>query len=149
MALVIRLRQQGSRNRQTFRLVVTEKKTPRDGKYLEMLGWYNPLAGEGKELKVDHDRVLFWINNGAEITDKARHLVKKASPDVAQNLQARKFAKREKIREENKKSRNKKSALAKEAKTEKKAAPRKKAAAKKTTTRKKAAPKKAAAKKAE
>ena len=42
MALVIRLRQQGRNNRQTYRVVVVDSRYPRDGKYLEMLGWYNP-----------------------------------------------------------------------------------------------------------
>ena len=146
MALVIRLRQQGSRNRQTFRLVVTEKRNPRDGKYIEMLGWYNPLGSEGKQLKLDDERILFWVNNGAVLTKKAEDLVNQVSPEVAQNLKARKFAKRDKIREEHKKSRNRKKAGASE-KVEKKAAPKKEAAPKKTVRKK--ATTKAAAKKAE
>lgn len=131
MALVIRLRQQGSRNRQTFRLVVTEKTNPRDGKYIEMLGWYNPLAGEGKEYKVDQERVLFWLNNGAQLSEKARSLVSRAAPEVAQNLRAREFAKKDKLREGHKKSRKAKSEKAAKPAAKKAAAPKKKVARKK------------------
>ena len=53
MALMIRLRQQGRTNRQTYRLVVTDKKNPRDGKYIEMLGWYNPHEENEKNLFID------------------------------------------------------------------------------------------------
>ncbi len=48
MVLKIRLRQQGRTNRQTYRLVVTDIRNPRDGKYLEMIGWYNPFSQKEK-----------------------------------------------------------------------------------------------------
>ncbi|EKE20506.1 MAG: 30S ribosomal protein S16, partial [uncultured bacterium] len=74
MALVIRLRKMGKNNYQTFRLVVLDKRRPRDGKYLEMLGWYNPCA-EKNNLSIKNDRVQFWLEKGAEISDRAKALV--------------------------------------------------------------------------
>lgn len=82
MALVIRLRQQGSKNRQTFRLVVTDKRAPRGGKYLEMLGWYQPLLSNEKNGFVNSDRVEYWLRHGAEITDKAKSLLKRFAPQA-------------------------------------------------------------------
>jgi len=82
MAVVIRLRQQGARNQQTYRLVVTQKRNPRDGKYIEMLGWYNPFQENEKNAQVKEDRISFWISQGAEVTDKAKALIKRLAPSV-------------------------------------------------------------------
>jgi small subunit ribosomal protein S16 len=64
MALKIRLRQQGRKNRQTYRLVVTDIRNPRDGKYLEMIGWYNPF----------NKTVLFKLNASTTGLDKVHKL---------------------------------------------------------------------------
>jgi len=98
MALVIRLRQQGSKNAQTFRLVLTDKKAPRDGKYIEKLGWYNPLAKEDQQLHVDAERVGHWLNLGAQVTEKAKSLIKKASPEAVKLYSERDQKKRMKRR---------------------------------------------------
>lgn len=83
MALKIRLRQQGRNNLQVFRLVVTDSRTPRDGKYLEMLGWYNPtIAEEDKKIEVKEDRIQHWLDQGAELTDNVRCLLKKTAPTI-------------------------------------------------------------------
>jgi small subunit ribosomal protein S16 len=95
MALKIRLRQQGRANRQTFRLVVADIRSPRDGKYLEMLGWYIPFEAE-KNLSIDAERVSYWLNQGAEISHEAMSLLAKAAPEVYKNYQAKKQAKRTK-----------------------------------------------------
>jgi small subunit ribosomal protein S16 len=95
MALMIRLRQQGASGRQTFRLVVTDRRNPRDGKYLEMLGWYNPLAEGEKSMEIDVPRVLHWMEQGAIISDRARSLVKKTSPEFAQQMAEKSGARRE------------------------------------------------------
>ena len=71
MALKIRLRQQGRTNRQTYRLVVTDIRNPRDGKYLEMIGWYNPFSTT-QESQVDIERINYWVGQGAEITPSAQ-----------------------------------------------------------------------------
>jgi small subunit ribosomal protein S16 len=94
MALVIRMKQQGSNNRQTFRLVVTDIRHPRDGKYLEMLGWYNPTAEESKNLLIDVPRLEYWIGHGAQVSDRVKSLVKRYAPEVVQKMSARKVEKR-------------------------------------------------------
>ena len=87
MALKIRLRQQGRNNRTTYRLVVTDSRSPRDGKYVEMLGWYNPLENElEKSLSFKADRVQHWLDHGAQLTDKAKTLVKKLAPQIVSQL---------------------------------------------------------------
>jgi small subunit ribosomal protein S16 len=83
MALKIRLRQQGRTNYSVYRLVVTDSRAPRDGKYLEMLGWYNPVEVEDdKKVSVKADRIQHWMNLGAQLTDSAASLVKKTAPSI-------------------------------------------------------------------
>jgi len=97
MALVIRLKKTGRTNRQSFRLVVTDKKTPRDGKYLEMLGWYNPLEDQvQKNLSIKSDRVEFWLQKGAQLSEKAKALVKRSSPEIIKKLNEKKRLKKSK-----------------------------------------------------
>lgn len=96
--LVIRMRQQGANNRQTFRVVVTDERSPRDGKYLEMLGWYNPFAAEAKNLQLDIARLQYWIGVGAAVSDRVKSLVKRCAPEVIQQMTAKKVAQREKAR---------------------------------------------------
>jgi small subunit ribosomal protein S16 len=103
MALVIRMRQQGATNRQTFRLVVTDIRNPRDGKYLEMLGWYDPFKEEAKNLSIDVPRLQFWIDNGAVVSDRVKSLVKRYAPEVVQRMSVKKVEKMAKAREKRKK----------------------------------------------
>jgi len=99
MALVIRLKKMGRTNHKTFRLVVLDKRAPRDGKYLEMLGWYNPLEEEGeKHLFVKPDRIEFWMQKGALLSEKARFLVKKSAPQIIKDLNEKKRLKKVKIK---------------------------------------------------
>jgi small subunit ribosomal protein S16 len=102
MALVIRMRQQGANSRQRFRIVVTDSRNPRDGKYIEMLGWYNPFGEQDKNYSVDAERVQFWIGNGAQISDSVKALVKRFAPEVVKEMNARKVAKAAKKREKRK-----------------------------------------------
>lgn len=83
MALKIRLRQQGRTNRTSYRLVVTDSRSPRDGKYVEALGWYNPVEKEDdKILMVKPDRVQHWLSVGAQLTESAASLIEKSAPAV-------------------------------------------------------------------
>ncbi len=92
MALKIRLRSQGATNRVMYRLVVTDSRSPRDGKYLEALGWYNPYApDEANRVSFKADRVEHWINSGAELSECAESLVKKQAPAIIQSLNARRM----------------------------------------------------------
>ena len=83
MALKIRLRQQGRNNRATFRLVVTDCRSPRDGKYVEMLGWYSPFESKPElNLFIKTDRVQHWLEQGAQMSDNAKALIRKTDPSL-------------------------------------------------------------------
>lgn len=125
MALKIRLRQQGRKNRQTYRLVLADTRFPRDGKYLEMLGSYNPYQVEGN-VTVNAERLAHWLNLGAQPTPQVQALIAKTAPQVLKDFKDRIQAKRIKM-------------AAKRRASKKKAAPKAAAAAAK-------APKKAPAK---
>ncbi|MBS0634385.1 MAG: 30S ribosomal protein S16 [Verrucomicrobia bacterium] len=93
MALTIRLRSQGTTNRVMYRLVVTDSRSPRDGKYLEALGWYNPFgADDATRLCFKADRVQHWLNNGATISECAESLVKQTAPAIIKSLNERRLA---------------------------------------------------------
>jgi small subunit ribosomal protein S16 len=102
MSLKIRLRQQGRTNHLTYRLVLTEERTRRDGKYQEQLGWYKPEEKENT-ISVDGERIEYWLTKGAQLTEKARSLVKQAAPEVIKALDAREAAKKAKARAQRKK----------------------------------------------
>ncbi len=104
MALTIRMRQQGANSRQRFRLVVTDSRNPRDGKYLEMVGWYNPFGADDKNYFIDVPRIEYWLGNGAQISDRVKSLVKRFAPEVVQKLTQKKVAKVAKKRAQKKKA---------------------------------------------
>lgn len=93
MALKIRLRQQGRTNRQTYRLVVTDIRNPRDGKYLEMIGWYNPFSTT-RDAQVDIARINYWVGQGAEITPNAQTLLSRVVPELMKEIRAKEHARR-------------------------------------------------------
>ena len=105
MALKIRLRQQGRTNRLTYRLVVTDSRSPRDGKYIENLGYYDPHMDGGKDGILHQDRIQHWIDLGAELTEKATTLIARKTPGVIQNLRE-KAAMKIKKRSEKRKGKN-------------------------------------------
>jgi len=72
--LVIRLRRAGSKNRPFFRVVVTEGKTARDGRFVEVVGHYNPRT-KPETLVLDQERVAHWIKVGASPSDTVRTLI--------------------------------------------------------------------------
>ncbi len=81
MAVKIRLRQQGKTNRQTYRVVVTDARTRRDGKYIEMLGSYDPFKAD-MTCTMHADRVQHWLGLGAEMSPQVEALVAKEAPEV-------------------------------------------------------------------
>lgn len=98
MALKIRLRQQGRNNRPFYRLVLTDVRSPRDGKYLEVLGWYNPFESElDKNISLDAARIQHWLNLGAEISQNAEALVAKLAPSVIRAQKEKVLAHRTKV----------------------------------------------------
>jgi small subunit ribosomal protein S16 len=108
MALKIRLRGQGKKNSPFFRLVLTESRNPRDGKYIEALGWYNPFEEElEKALSVQGERVSYWLEKGAVITESAEALVKKSCPQVILAYRQKRLAKTAKECEKRRESKKK------------------------------------------
>lgn len=78
MAVVIRLRQEGQKSRPVFRLVAADQRFPRDGRFLEILGTYDPQKGiKGATVKLD--RVNAWIAQGAKPSDTAASIIKHAT----------------------------------------------------------------------
>lgn len=77
MAVKIRLTRMGSKKRPSYRIVATDSRSPRDGKYLELVGFYNPLTNPA-EIKINEEVAMKWLNNGAILTDTARDLLSKA-----------------------------------------------------------------------
>ena len=77
MAVKIRLRRMGAKGAPFYRIVVADSRFPRDGRFIEELGTYNPLTNPA-EIKVDAERVHQWVKNGAQPTDTVRGLLKKA-----------------------------------------------------------------------
>ena len=73
----IRLRRMGAKKAPYYRIVVADSRSPRDGSFIEEVGTYDPMA-EGAKLKVNKERVEYWIANGAQPTDTVRGLLKKA-----------------------------------------------------------------------
>lgn len=76
MAVVIRMRRVGRRNQPAFRIVATDKRSPRDGRFLEILGTYHPLR-EGKNFTLVRDRVLYWLGVGAQVSGAVATFLKK------------------------------------------------------------------------
>ncbi len=79
----IRLRQHGCTNHIVYRVVVADSRSPRDGKYIECIGWYNPCAkNEQQECSIEQGRLAHWLSAGAQITQTVEALAKKAAPAV-------------------------------------------------------------------
>lgn len=80
MAVAIRLSRGGAKKRPFYRIVVTDVRSPRDGKYLEQLGTYNPVLAKDDEnrVKLIEDRVRYWIGVGAQPTDRVARILDKA-----------------------------------------------------------------------
>ena len=76
MAVKIRLRRVGAKKTPFYRVVVADSRYPRDGRFLEELGAYNPIV-EPSEFKVDAEKAKKWIANGAQPTDTVKALLKK------------------------------------------------------------------------
>ena len=80
MAMKIRLARGGSKKRPVYRIVATDSRMPRDGRFLEKLGTYNPLLAKDSEdrVKMDIDRVKHWLAQGAQTTDRVARMLEAA-----------------------------------------------------------------------
>ena len=72
----IRLRRMGAKKAPYYRVVVADSRYPRDGRFIEEIGTYDPMA-EGENIKVDLERAKYWISNGAQPTETVRGLLTK------------------------------------------------------------------------
>ena len=77
--LAIRLRRAGSKNRPFYRVVVTESRSAREGRFVEVLGSYNPRT-KPETLNIDRDRLAHWLKAGAKASDTVRTLVDRMPP---------------------------------------------------------------------
>lgn len=77
MAVKIRLKRIGAKKAPHYRVVVADSRFPRDGRFIEEIGYYNPLV-EPADVKIDADAAKKWIANGAQPTDTVRALLKKS-----------------------------------------------------------------------
>ncbi len=76
MAVKIRLRRMGAKKAPFYRIVVADGRYPRDGRFIEEIGYYNPLT-DPAEVKIDADKAKQWLQNGAQPTDTVKALLKK------------------------------------------------------------------------
>ena len=76
MAVKIRLKRIGAKKTPFYRVVVADERSPRDGKFIEEIGYYNPLT-DPIEVKIDAEKATKWLNNGAQPTETVRTLLKK------------------------------------------------------------------------
>ena len=77
MAVKIRLRRMGAKKSPFYRIVVADSRYPRDGRFIEEIGTYNPMTADA-EVKINSERAQQWIKNGAQPTDTVRDILKKA-----------------------------------------------------------------------
>ena len=77
----IRLNRRGAHKRPFYRVVVADSRTPRDGRFIEEIGTYNPLK-DPAEIKIDVEAAQKWISNGAQPTDTVRALLKKSGVEL-------------------------------------------------------------------
>ena len=77
MAVKIRLARLGAKKAPFYRVVVADSRSPRDGKFIEVIGTYNPLR-DPAEIKIDNEKAQKWIKNGAQPTETAKDLLVKS-----------------------------------------------------------------------
>jgi small subunit ribosomal protein S16 len=77
MAVKIRLRRMGAKKAPFYRVVVADSRYPRDGRFIEEIGLYNPLL-DPPEIKIDTEKAQQWLSNGAQPTDTVKDLFKKS-----------------------------------------------------------------------
>lgn len=85
MSLVMRLRQGGRKNRRMFRVVVADKRSPRDGKYVASVGHYNPHEADG--FYIQADKVTEWFKQGVLPSERLITLLKRKAPETLEILQ--------------------------------------------------------------
>ena len=77
MSVKIRMRRMGSKRKPFYRIVVADSRMPRDGRFIEEVGYYNPLTNPD-EVKLEEDKIFEWLEKGAQPSDTVRNLLSKA-----------------------------------------------------------------------
>ncbi len=75
MSVKIRLKRMGAKKAPFYRIVVSDSRSPRDGRFVEEIGYYDPIK---KDLKIDADKAKQWLNNGAQPTETVKSLLKRS-----------------------------------------------------------------------
>lgn len=82
--VTIRLARTGSKKRPYYHITVADERCSRDGKFIERVGFFNPIArGQEERLRIDLDRIDHWVGEGAQMTDRVKSLAKDARKSVA------------------------------------------------------------------
>jgi small subunit ribosomal protein S16 len=80
----IRLARGGSKKRPFYHVVVSDSRSPRDGRYIERIGFFNPQArGQEQELRIDDGRIEYWVSKGAQLSERVANLIKGARKAAA------------------------------------------------------------------
>jgi small subunit ribosomal protein S16 len=74
MAVKLRLKRGGSKQRPFYRIVAADARSPRDGRFIDSIGTYNPIPAE-YEVSIDEEKAMYWLSNGAQPTDTVRNLL--------------------------------------------------------------------------
>ena len=74
MAVKLRLKRGGSKQRPFYRIVAADARSPRDGRFIDTIGTYNPIPAE-YEVSIDEEKAMYWLTNGAQPTDTVRNLL--------------------------------------------------------------------------
>lgn len=89
----------GRRNRPFYRLHAVDSRARRDGRFIELLGWYDPLAAEGKQINLNEERIKHWISVGAQPSDTVRDLLAKRNLIPTAEWEAQRAADRKRVEE--------------------------------------------------
>ena len=82
--VTIRLARGGAKKRPFYHVVVTDRRNRRDGRYIERVGFFNPIASGGEvRLQMDNERIQYWLSHGAKPSDRVASLIKKQVPAEA------------------------------------------------------------------
>lgn len=87
--VVIRLSRSGAKKSPFYKVVAADKRSPRDGRFIEIVGTYNPVArGQEKELNLNLERIAYWVGHGAQCSETVARLVKNYQKALTQNVGA-------------------------------------------------------------
>ncbi len=82
--VTIRLARTGAKKRPFYHVVVADSRSKRDGRYIERVGFFNPVArGQEERLRLDDERIQYWFGNGAQATERVASLIKEAAKKAA------------------------------------------------------------------